>query len=214
MAQVVELKNVGIEFRGRSLLHEVNLKIESGRAYGLIGPNGSGKSVLLRVISGLMRATTGDAVFDETILPRGRSFPDRFGVLIDGPGYMPFSSGFANLWDLARINGRISKQDVKSEMEFWNLDPSSKKAVRKYSLGMKQKLGLAQAFMEQPKVLILDEPFNALDQKSASKLHARLQELLAGGVAIVFTSHNHSDIDELAEVVYEISEETVVAARR
>lgn len=214
MANLVQLKDVRVEFRGRQILEGVSLSVESGKVYGLVGANGSGKSVLLKVICGLLRPSGGEVSFDKTLLQKGRVFPSDFGVMIDGPGYMPFSSGFSNLWDLAQINRKIGREQVEKAMRIWGLDPGSRKAVRRYSLGMKQKLGLAQALMESPRVLVLDEPFNALDQRSSESLQQILRASAESGVTVIFTSHNRADIDDLAERVYAIENETVVLEGR
>lgn len=206
----VTLESVGKHFRDSWLYTDVSLRLEPGQIYGLAGPNGSGKSVLLRIISGLTIPDQGTVRVRKDLMPRGRMFPSEFGIMIDGPGYLPGISGFQNLQELARIRRRIETADIEKVMTRIGLDPTSKKRVSRYSAGMKQKLGIAQALMEDPKVLILDEPFNALDASSTKTLRVILNELKTRDVCVVLTSHVDNELESTADVIFDIDNYRVV----
>lgn len=186
---IVELTGVAKSFRRVPLLRDVNLTLSAGRSYGLVGANGSGKSVLLRLISGIMAPDAGSVNINPKFLDGRRVFPDRFGVFIDGPTFLGAHTGLQNLLELARIRKRDSEKQIRELMERLGLDPANATPARRYSLGMKQKLGLCQALMEDPEVILLDEPFNALDKPSIGVLDNLLIELREAGKTIVMTSH-------------------------
>lgn len=196
---VIELSNVKKSYRGRTLYEDVNLTIPEGRITALSGPNGTGKSVLFRLMCGFLSPDEGQVTIDPRFMSQHRTFPDRFGVIIDRPGYLPGRTGKQNLQDLAGIRNAIGDKEIEETMRTIGLDPSLSQKVRHYSLGMKQKLALAQALMEKPDVLILDEPFNALDADTVTNVKALLCRLRDDGTTIVFTSHNRDDVDDLAE---------------
>lgn len=196
---VITLTNVSKRYGDNQLFDNLNVGIERGRFYGLVGPNGSGKSVLFKIMCGFVRPDGGSATISAEFLSKRRVFPDEFGVMIDGPAYLPFETGFENLHRLARIRKRITEDDVRTVMREVGLDPAAPQKARRYSLGMKQKLSLAQALMEDPEVLILDEPFNALDAEAVVDVKKILRRRHEAGATIIFTSHNRDDIDELAE---------------
>lgn len=196
---VIEATNVKKSYRGRVLYDHVNFAIPEGRITAVTGPNGTGKSVLFRLMCGFTAPDEGTITISPEYLSARRDFPERFGVIIDRPGYLASRTGMQNLQDLARIRARISDTDIAATMQRVGLDPKLTQKVRHYSLGMKQKLALAQALMEQPTVLILDEPFNALDATTVTNVKAILHEAHQAGTTIVFTSHNRQDIDDLAE---------------
>lgn len=204
MKPVVSLRKVEKRFGGRTVIAGVDLDVERGRTYALVGPNGCGKSVLLKLMCGLLEPSSGTVTIDPQYLDRGRTYPDRFGAMIDGPAYLPDRTGFQNLLDLARIRKRIDEDGVRDVLNEIGLDPASRTKAKAFSLGMKQRLGLAQAFMEDPEVLLLDEPFNALDQPSVERLTELIRERQARGVTIVFTSHYRIHVDELSDEVLEI----------
>ncbi len=201
-------------YHGNVLFSDVSATIERGGTYGLVGPNGSGKSVLFKIICGFTRPDSGTVAIDPEFLSRDRTFPDRFGVVIDGPAYLPFKSGLDNLLELAAIRRRIGRDEVAATMSAFGLEPQSKQPVRRYSLGMKQKLALAQAFMERPAVLILDEPFNALDRDSVDDLLDKLREQHRRGTTIVFTSHERQHVTELCDHVLEIAGGSITSTAR
>lgn len=207
----IELSGVTKGFKGQRVLTDVNLSILEGTTYGLRAPNGSGKSVLLKLLSGLLRPDEGEVRFGDKYLQRGQSFPDRFGVMINGPAYLSGMSALDNLKDLASIRRRATEEDLRALLDELDLDPDSRKKVRSFSLGMKQRLGIAQALMEDPRVLLLDEPFNALDAASSAQVHAMLSKRREDGLAIVFTSHNPEDFNRLEpDVLLRIEDRHVV----
>lgn len=197
---MITVESVSKRLRGVEIISDASAHFEAGRAYAIVGPNGAGKSVLLRLMCGLMRPTSGSVSFDAVIAPPGTTYPQSTGVSIDGPAYVPTLSGMANLRELARIRGLIGDAEIADWMRRLGLDPALPTKVRNYSLGMKQKLALAQALMESPRVLLLDEPLNALDESSATSVKALLREHVDGGGLLVFTSHERRDVDELADV--------------
>lgn len=206
---VVQVIGVSKEFKGQMLYRDVSFSIPAGSITAIIGPNGSGKSVLFRMICGFMEPDSGDIKIAPKFMSKGRDFPEDFGVIIDRPGYLAGVSGFRNLLELASIRGKISKDKIAQTMRLLGLDPESKKPVRKYSLGMKQKLALTQAIMEDQRVLLLDEPFNALDAESVLIVRNLLKDLNKSGVTIIFTSHNQADVDALATKVFQISNQKI-----
>lgn len=195
---VITADGVTKSFRGRLLYEEVSFAIPRGSITGIAGPNGSGKSVLFRLMCGFARPDSGTITIDPRFLSRRRTFPEKFGVLIDRPGYISGATGLDNLLALAKIRGTIGEGKIKQTMNALGLDPSLTQKVRHYSLGMKQKLALTQAMMEDPEVLILDEPFNALDSATVATVKTLLREFQQAGGTLVFTSHNPIDIPELA----------------
>ena len=202
---IITLTGVTKGFRGVPLLDGVDLALERGRTYGLVGPNGCGKSVLFKIILGFLRPDAGIVDIDPALLSPGRTFPDRFGAIVDGPAYLAHRTGLQNLTELAAIRKRITVDEVRESMREMGLDPDSRTRVRSYSLGMKQKLSLCQALMERPEVLLLDEPFNALDAESVARLTAELRRQQGIGTTILFTSHEREHIDALSDEVLEIS---------
>jgi ABC-2 type transport system ATP-binding protein len=180
-------------YRGNLLYQGVNLDFEAGKMYALLGPNGSGKSVLLRMLCGFTKPDRGAVIFDERLTAQGRTFPDRFGIMIDGPAFIPGLTAEQNLMELARIRKRVGLVEVREVLEQVGLQGTGAKRARNFSAGMKQKLGLAQAFMEDPEVLILDEPFTALDSDSAAVLRAQLMQKRDDGCTIIFTTHGEAD---------------------
>ncbi|MFT4051187.1 MAG: ABC transporter ATP-binding protein [Microbacterium sp.] len=209
---MIEVEQMSKSYRGRFLYKDASFTIEKGQVTAVSGPNGSGKSVLFRLLCGFLAPDSGVVRIDPAYLSKGRDFPERFGVVIDRPAYLAGKTGMDNLRELAAIRGVISDDDIRSTMRRVGLDPELRQKVRHYSLGMKQKLALAQAFMENPDVLILDEPFNALDADSALCVKEIIRELNAAGVTVVFTSHNATDVDDLASRRLVIANEMITAA--
>ncbi|MFC6356739.1 ABC transporter ATP-binding protein [Luethyella okanaganae] len=211
---VIQFNGVSKTYRGQSVLANVTLSIEAGRTYGVVGPNGAGKSVLLRLMCGLTLPSTGEVIIHPDYLDKHRTYPDRFGVAIDGPAYIPSLSAEAQLLELARIRNRIGLAEVRDVLKEIGLNAPLRKKARAYSQGMKQKLSLAQAFMESPDVLLLDEPFNALDRESMHRVKDLIHARHRAGATIVFTSHHGADIDELTDEVFEIDAGAVLMNRR
>lgn len=208
---VISIRNVAKSFRGNAVLVDVSLEIERGRSYGLCGPNGSGKSVLLQLMCGLISPDAGIVSIDASLLSEDRTFPDRFGVSINGPSYLPHYSALENLLDLASIRKRYSRAECEEQLHAVGLDPRARQRVSTFSLGMKQKLALAQAFMEEPEVLLLDEPFNALDEMSVQRMTTLLRDKIAGGTTVVMTSHHRAEIDALCDATLVIESGRVIA---
>lgn len=203
---IITLKNVSKTYKGLTLFSNVDLNIDKGKIYGIVGPNGSGKSVLFKMICGFVFPDEGNIFVEGTEIGKSKRFPDNFGIIIDRPGYIPNKTGFQNLKELALIKGKISDERISEAMEIVGLQPNAKQKVKNYSLGMKQKLAIAQAFMEDQQVLILDEPFNALDAGSVDRIRRLLLSFKDEGRTILITSHNQEDIRVLCDNVYRIND--------
>jgi ABC-2 type transport system ATP-binding protein len=201
---VIDVRDVTLRLGGFRLYDGASMSIQRGETCALTGVNGSGKSVLLKLICGFVTPDSGEVWVDPSFLSPRRTFPDRFGITIDGPAYLPGRTGVENLVDLARIRRRIGMPQIRAALERVGLDPDTRQKVRNYSLGMKQKLSLAQALMEDPEVLLLDEPFNALDAESVDRVKAVLREERAKGTTILFTSHSRTDVSDLTDRVHRI----------
>lgn len=198
------LKNVTKKFGENVILKNVNLKFESGKIYGFIGRNGSGKSVLLKLICGFYTVTSGEILLDGINYSEKNSFPEDTRALIEKPNFIPDLTGFENLKLLASIQNKINDDQIKRAMEEVNIPISNDKKYSKYSLGTKQKLGIAQVLMEDPKIIILDEPFNGIENETVKKLRKVLLKEKKKGKIIILATHIKEDIDELADVVYEV----------
>ena len=201
---MVEVKNVDLTLQKNEILKNVSVNFERGKIHGLIGRNGSGKTMLMKCVCGFVRPTSGEITVDGKRIGRDRDFPENVGIIIETPGFIPYYSGLKNLRLLAALRGKISKDDVRKTMEQVGLDPDLKRHVRKYSLGMRQRLGLAQAIMEDPELLILDEPMNGLDKDGVKDMRQYLLDLKAKGKTILIASHSAEDIDVLCDTVCEM----------
>lgn len=193
-----------------TILNNINFTFESGKIYGLHGRNGSGKTMLMRAIAGLILPTQGYVSIDDKIIGKDMDFPESCGVLIENMNLIQENSGLDNLKLLARIKKTITIDEIKNVMCELGLDPDNKKSIRTYSLGMKQKLNIAQAIMEKPKLLLLDEPTNALDEKSVSKVKGILIEARNQGALIIIASHNKEDLMFLSDEIIEIENGRIV----
>lgn len=198
----IEVKNVYKSFGKEDVLKDISLSIPAGTICGVVGNNGSGKTVLMKCICGFMKCDRGSITVNGRRVGKDCDFPDEMGIIIETPGFIPNLTGYKNLKILASLKGRIDKQEIKDTIKKVGLDPEMKKPVSKYSLGMRQRLGIAQAIMENPKVLILDEPFNGLDKHGVREMRELLKELKESGKAILLASHNAQDIEELCDVVH------------
>lgn len=204
--EVIKFENVSKSYMGNTLFEDVNLTINKGDIVGIIGPNGSGKSVLFKMMCGFVFPDDGIVKVKQQQLQKSNRFPKDFGILIDRPGYIANKTGFDNLKKLASIQNKIDDQKIEETMIKVGLQPHNQQKVKNYSLGMKQKLAIAQAIMENQDVLILDEAFNALDQDSVQSLRSMLLEFKDEGKTILITSHNQEDIDVLCDQVYRINQ--------
>lgn len=200
----IEVKNVYKSFGKEKVLTNISLSIPPGSIYGVVGNNGSGKTVLMKCICGFMKCDKGTIFVNGQQVGKEIDFPDHLGIIIETPGFIPNMSGYKNLKILASLKGRIGKQEIREAIRKVGLDPDMKKPVAKYSLGMRQRLGIAQAIMENPKVLILDEPFNGLDRYGVVEIRALLKQLKAEGKSILLASHNAQDIEELCDHVQDL----------
>ncbi|MGL5615115.1 MAG: ATP-binding cassette domain-containing protein [Sarcina sp.] len=201
----IEILNYNKTLSNEKILKDISLTFESGHIYGIIGKNGSGKSVLLKSICGFANIKNGQIKIDGKILGKDLEFPERLGAILDGSGFLNNFSGFKNLKLLAEINNLISDNDIKNTMSFMGLDPYSKKKYKHYSMGMKQKLSICQAIMENPEILILDEIFNALDDDTVKILRELLLKYKKENKLIILTSHIKEDISVLCDEVYELT---------
>ena len=197
MKPIISLDQVSKSFSGRRVLSDVSLDVEKGSTVGIVGANGSGKSVLFNIICGFLTPDSGQVYVRGQALGKGRDFPENVGVLINSPGFIGLNTGLQNLRYLAGIRGVAGEKEIRSAMQKTGLDPEDKTKVEHYSMGMKQKLGIAQAIMEDQDILILDEPFNALDYKTYNDTKEIIRILQAEGRTILMTSHNYDDLETL-----------------
>lgn len=202
---VISVKNVTKKYKEYTVVNDVSLTVEKSDIVGLIGRNGSGKTVLMKMICGLVAPTLGEISVNGKLIGKDIDIPDNIGVIIETPGFLPNFSAYNNLIQLAKINRRIGKAEVYNAIKRVGLNPDDKKHVGKFSLGMRQRLGLAQAIMEDPDLLILDEPMNGLDKESVAEIREYLLELKKSGKTILLTSHSAEDIDVLCDKVFEMN---------
>lgn len=198
------MNDVFLTIKKVPILVNVNAEFERGQIHGLIGRNGSGKTMLMKCICGFVKPTSGEIIVSGKRIGKDCDFPDNTGMIIETPGFIPYYSGYKNLKLLADLRGKITKDDIRRTMEQVGLDPDLKRHVRKYSLGMRQRLGLAQAIMENPDLLILDEPMNGLDKDGVADMRKYLLDLKAQGKTIIIASHSAEDIEVLCDTVCEM----------
>ena len=203
MTDVIVIDKLTKSFKGKTVLEDVNMRLQKGRIYGIVGDNGSGKTVLLKLICGFMKPDSGTVTVNGKVIGKDSDFPENTGIIIEAPGFLPNYSGMKNLEYLASIRGKIGKEQIESAMKTVGLDPSSKLRVGKYSLGMKQRLGIAQAIMENQQLLILDEPMNALDKDAVEEMRKLFLRFKASGKTMLIVSHNEGDISTHCDEVYE-----------
>ncbi len=204
MGTVVRLEDYCKSFKSAEVLKNINLTLESGKVIGLKGKNGSGKTMLMRAISGLILPTSGKVYINDKELGKQISFPPSIGILIENPSFISNYTGFKNLKILASIQNRISDDEIRDAIRKVGLDPDDKRTFKKYSLGMKQRLGIAAAIMERPDIVILDEPINALDEAGAGLIKGLLDELKANGSLIIIACHDSEELNYLSDEIYEI----------
>ena len=187
----IEIEHVSKKIKDALVLDDVCMTLESGNIYGFQGVNGSGKTMLMRAVSGLMYPTSGSIRIDGKVLGKNMAFPEKIGMLIENPAFIDSYTGYDNL-----------KMDISGALETVGLNPHDKRKYRKYSLGMKQRLGIACAIMEEPKLLLLDEPFNALDKEGQEKLSEIIRDMRDKGSLILLSSHDKDELENLSDVIY------------
>ena len=198
---MISVEHVSLTIGTAQILRDVSAQFEEGQIHGIVGRNGSGKTMLMKCICGFIRPDSGKILVDGKQVGRDVDFPPDLGLLIETPGFIPYYSGLKNLELLAAINRRVSKERLNACMEQIGLGDAKNKRVSKYSMGMRQRLGIAQAIMENPRLLILDEPLNGLDEQGVEDIRALLLELKSQGKTILLSSHNREDIDLLCDSV-------------
>ena len=206
------LKNLTKELNGNRVVNNVNLSLHAGKIYGLCGYNGCGKTMLMRLIAGMIRPTMGTVTIDGKQLGKEMDFPPGMGVLIENPAFLGNYSGYENLRLLASISGKINAAAIEDVLERVGLSDSAKKKYRKYSLGMKQRLGIAAAIMEQPNLLILDEPTNALDTDGVRRTKEILREERNRGALVIMTCHDRAILEDLCDEIFNIEHGAVMTA--
>ena len=203
---MISIENLNKQFKNQLVLNNINVKFSNGHIYGIIGRNGSGKTVLLKCICGFLKPTTGVISVNHKIVGKDIDFPENLGFIIETPGFLLNYSGYKNLKYLASIQKKIDSNEIKESMSLVGLDSADKKHVGKYSMGMRQRLGIAQAIMEKPDILVLDEPMNALDKNGVEEMRRLFLKMKSEGKLILLTSHNREDIEILCDEVYEMEE--------
>lgn len=203
---ILKVVNIHKNIKRKNILNNISFEVDEGDMIGIVGKNASGKSMLYKAISGLITLSSGEIIINNVNITKKNVFPKNLGILIEAPGFLPQFSGYKNLKLLADIKGCISTDRIKEAMQQVGLNPDEKLKYKKYSLGMKQKLGIAQAIMEYPKILLLDEPMNNLDHDSILQMRELFKSLNASGTTILLTSHNKEDVELLCNKVYRIQD--------
>ena len=206
----IKIEDLSKSIKGALILDKVSITLTSGKIYGLRGKNGSGKTMLMRAMSGLLIPDTGSVIINGKTLHKDISFPESIGILIENPSFLPQYTGFKNLKLLAGLTGNISDDEIRTALDRVGLDPEDRRTYRKYSLGMKQKLGIANAIMGEPDIIILDEPINALDEESVKKIKKVLLEIRDKGKLIIIACHDREELEYLSDIIYEIKDGSIV----
>lgn len=201
---MIKINNITKVFDNNIVLNNINEKFEDGKIYGIVGRNGCGKSVLLKIICGFMKPDRGSIIFDDIDINKEETFPPETGALLENGGFIPNLSGFDNLKLLASINNIISEKEIMEHLRIVNLESEMKKKYYKYSLGMRKKLGICQAIMENQKYIILDEPFNGIDSESLIMIKKHLISLKKKKKIIIISTHIEEDINNLCDIVFKI----------
>lgn len=208
----IKINNLTKKIHGTTVLNNISLEFNSNKIYGISGKNGSGKTMLMRAISGLIRPTDGEIIIGDGILGKDFSFPPSIGVLIENPSFIPKYTGFKNLKLLASIQNKTSDSEIKQTLNDVGLDPEDKRPYRKYSLGMKQRLGIACAIMEKPQIILLDEPINALDESGITLIKELLLKLSDNSI-IIISCHDREELEYLSDEVFVMSEGRIIEHR-
>ena len=210
---MIDVNGVSLTIGTSRILRDVSLTAGPGEIVGLIGRNGSGKTMLLRCIAGLVRPTAGTVTADGIVVGRDRDFLPSSGIIIETPGFISYYSGMRNLMLLAGIRGKAGREEVREAVRLAGLDPDDRRPVRKYSLGMRQRLGIAQAVMEDPRYLLLDEPMNGLDNEGLADMRELFISLKNKGKTLLIASHSREDIEILCDRVYEMDKGRIALVR-
>ncbi len=206
----LEVDNICKEIKKKTILDHISFQLEKGKVYGFVGRNGSGKTMLFRALAGLMHIDSGVIRYEGKELYKDILVPPDLGVVIENAGLYPEFSGFQNLKLLANVNKKISDKEIRDMILRVGLDPDDKRCVRKYSLGMKQRIVLAQAFMENPQIIMLDEPTNALDEEGVEVIRDLITDQKKRGALVLLASHNKEDIKLLSDEVFYLAHGNVV----
>lgn len=213
MENVIEVCDVNKYFGEEHVLKNVSHSFEKGKIHGIVGNNGSGKTVLMKCICGFLKPDSGVIYVNHKQVGKETDFPEDIGIIIETPGFLPHLSGTQNLKILASLLKKANALTIRAVLEQVGLDPDMKKPVGKYSLGMRQRLGFAQALMEDPSLLILDEPFNGLDKHGVVHIRNVIKGLREEGKTVILASHNQVDIDELCDTVCEMDAGVLTVVR-
>ena len=208
--KMVVIDNLCLQVKKEQILNGINIEFEKGKIHGLVGRNGSGKTMLMKCICGFVKPTKGTVTVQGKVIGRDRDFPESLGLIIETPGFIPYYSGYRNLKILGEANGKLEKKDILNVMEYVGIEKAAHRRVGKYSLGMRQRLGIAQAIMESPELLVLDEPFNGLDKAGVEDVRKILLSLKEQGKTIIMASHNSEDIRLLCDTVHEMERGEIV----
>lgn len=204
MSDYIQLTNISKTFGKQTVLQPLTMGFEEGMIHGIIGRNGSGKTVLMKMILGILQPTTGTGIVGDKRIGKDVDFPESAGAIIETIEFIPYMSAYQNLADIAAMRGNLSKTQIKEVLEMVGLGNVGRKHVSKFSMGMRQRLAIAQAVMESPKLLILDEPMNGMDEKGVEEMRRLILARKAAGTTIILSSHNIEDIRILCDQVYRI----------
>lgn len=210
MSVIVKIESLNKTIKKVPILCDISMELEGGKVYGLKGKNGSGKTMLMRAVCGLIRATSGSVTVDGKELGKDISFPPSIGVLLENPSFISNYTGYKNLQMLAAIQKRIDDEQIRKTLVKVGLEPDDKRTYKKYSLGMKQRLGIAAAIMENPDIIILDEPINALDEAGAAQVRDILNEHKNRGALIILACHDGDELRFLSDEIFTLSDGKVI----
>lgn len=207
---MIQLNNVTKVFKKNTVLDNISYTFEGGKIYGLYGENGSGKTMLLRAVAGLIIPTSGEVLIDGKVLHKDISFPENTGIVIEHMTLLPKFTALENLKMLGKINGRATEEDMKEALVRVGLDPESHKKIEKFSLGMNQRLNIAQAIFEKQNIILLDEPTNALDEDGSKRIHTILKEERERGALVIMATHHKEDLTEICDVKLRVSNGRII----
>ena len=207
---MIQVNNLSLRIKKDLILSDINIHIKKGEITGIVGRNGCGKTMLMKCITGFVKSTEGEVIFGGKKIGRDTDFPDNTGIIIETPTFIPYYSGMRNLKELAMLKKKIGKKEIEDILKVVGLYENRNKHVHKYSLGMRQRLGIAQALMENPDTLILDEPMNGLDKECVAMVRNILMDLKEQGKTILLVSHNSEDIGILCDKIYEMDKGRIV----